>query len=199
MPNTWQNGQRQWKRPSTLRIWQKMPLLKWRKKVFQILLPFSSGINIMGILIKTFQIFPLHAFNIPFPIPSFSPYCLSAFPTHFQEIFGSLSLLTKSGYSVCLFHGPLCLFAFSWILLPRKPFCLMPLQALRNFTSFIQVICYATLLTGAAVCGPEAKRYAWVEPPTISSKPLLHNLCPSGFSMEAKSLLSTLNKSFSLK
>lgn len=38
-----------------------------------------------------------------------------------------------------------------------------------------------------------------VKPPTTSSKTLLHDLCPSGLSMEAKSLLSILDESFSLK
>lgn len=132
---------------------------------------------------KQFKSFPFMYLISPFPKTSYSPYCLCALPTCFPVVWGRH--LGRLAHSVHLFHSSLhfCLFLNTVtektaVCCPHNP---------EKLHKFYQVVCYRTLLTALQVSVTR------VEPPTASSKTLLHNLCPSGLSMKAKSLLSILN------
>lgn len=133
---------------------------------------------------ETIQIFPLHVFNIPFSqnlLQSLLPVCF----THLLSGVVWGRHLGRLAHSVHLFHSSLhfCLFLNTVtektaVCCPHNP---------EKLHKFYQVVCYRTLLTALQVSVTR------VEPPTASSKILLHNLCPSGLSVKAKSLLSILN------
>lgn len=122
----------------------------------------------------------------PFSNTSYSPYCLCALPAFvfqrclapqtFQE---GLLTLSQSSLHICLFLNTVT---------ENTAVCCLHNPA--RTTRVLLSVCYRMLLTVLQVIVSRA------EPPTTS---LFHDLCPSGLSKEAKSLLSILDQPFNLK
>lgn len=162
---------------------QKKPLLKREGNYLNIIVFFQWDKRNRNAT-ETNQIFPPHVFNVPFSqylLQSILPVCFTRLLS--RDVCGRL--LGRLAHSMHLFHSSLhfCLFLNTVtektaVCCPHNP---------EKLHRFYQVVCYRTLLTALQVS------VSRVEPPTAFSKTLLHNLCPSGLSMEAKSLLSILN------
>lgn len=125
----------------------------------------------------------------PFSNTSYSPYCLCALPACFPEMFGSPNLSGRLAHSVpSLSQSSLHICLFLNTVTENTAVCCLHNPA--RTTRVLLSVCYRMLLTVLQVIVSRA------EPPTTS---LFHDLCPSGLSKEAKSLLSILDQPFNLK